>query len=545
MAGVQHFQFLQISVGTPVIYDGLGHRVDLGPTVPGTIMTQWADLPLARAWAAEAWRLVNDAAAIADLDSRTAREGLAYTARCGQAVMNFYNALNIPWWNDPEARLLYRANWAGWALGTVGAATTEFSTAADWNQDWFKPGLRYPRGKDFVGSYSNRVRQAFLGLYPRQDQAASHPIDLVFPALPVVIDPTNTGLGFLGPFGMDPALPADRGEGGVERAFALPGADSWYNVFPGSAPDDYFAPARDTRDTRTGLAPRSNILDQLGGNWERVRSSGTWNDIGIDVATPAPFGGEFDPNVPLNVAVPIKWVFLWLQSWAASLGLRAPEDVIVSSRVYAMWENRKWLAKLQDRYIEQVINAQATVKEQIDRVSVGAQAATSLLTGIGSGSLAIAGTGAAGPIGSAVLGVIGVASILSAQLVGIGARLSASGEVYGVYRDDIGRYKPYFERGWLSGNAMSAANPDMDAPALIIPAPPGWHPPNYVNVSGMTGHLLPIDAQGNPILGTQGALNPIVGAMGLSVRGTRKDNTLLWVAGGAAALYAGYRLLAR
>jgi hypothetical protein len=73
----------------------------------------------------------------------------------------------------------------------------------------------------------------------------------------------------------------------------------------------------------------------------------------------------------------------------------------------------------------------------------------------------------------AVLGAAVAAGLLIADALDIEA-------IRGIGRDDLGRYKPVLDNGWLDGNPFDATQDGKPSPRLLVPVPDGFvRPPRY------------------------------------------------------------------
>ena len=495
------FELLQLRAVPCTIYDALGFPAQVPDLPEGLRIAHWVAVREANAWFRYARRLALDPERMRAAASGTGWAASDYVAAIGKAIMQGYNALNIVWYNDPDARRLFRERFAGLPYAPAGTQyagagnVAEFGKLRNYNDDWYKPNEEFPVGKDFTGQVPAEARAAFLRLYPRQDLAARHPNQVVLPVLPVIIPANAQHLDTDPPgiltyefegtdhkFAMG-AFHGSQAMGGVfgglvgapDNENTLPGIRDWQNAFPdrvalgegqwGALGDYYDA----SSGQRTGGV--ASILDEATG---ARRAMPGWNSVGFDVATPMPFGGEFDATKPLKLAPPLRAVYGWLRDWAIMMDDRNPLSVVVCSRVYTAWRNAQVAKTLGDNpttWFDEVSSTASDVMRQIQGESAVANTVAGLATAIG------AGVSAALPMTGGIPALIGGA-ISTVTLVANKSGMFSSG-VQNRGRDDLGRYKPQFERGWLSGDptdptgagrpAFQVDLPPSDEELLVIP----------------------------------------------------------------------------
>src|SRR5579859_2301052 len=109
----QRFQYVTLPIPVTPIASPEGDTMNTGTA--SQPITHWMDSQLAHAWIVEASRVAGLAsvAAIGNGDPpvsyvNEAGYDVGPIDRCLSAILRAYNAMNIPWYMDPEARRLWR-----------------------------------------------------------------------------------------------------------------------------------------------------------------------------------------------------------------------------------------------------------------------------------------------------------------------------------------------------------------------------------------------------------------------------------------------------
>lgn len=401
-----------------------GEVVNAGRT-PGVTVYHWMDGDLAAGWFAEAGR-------------RLAAGGDVLAA-----LMAGYNALNIPWIVDPEARRLWRAHVAGRPAaygGTTGIA--EFGAAFDYNPAWFVPTSVTP---GFSEGGDASVRTGDLAA-ATPELVGRDPIGNVPTAFPWLRVPPALKAGSRNETERDPAYAAV-----IENYYAGGG-------FPDARqgdPETHFVPApeehaRDIDHPAGPDLPRGTRGDRV-----YTFTTGYFNFV--------------EGAVGKRVAPAPAFYAPWLAAWVAAVARRTPEDVVLAARAYTTYLNNT-AASLNGgapAYLAAVANVPAEVLRD---ETTGPQQA----------GLRVAAAGAAA-VGGAFAGVtFGISALIggAAALVLTSASALVRGNPDQIHRDEFGRFKPVLERGWLAGNPGDPT--DLGRPPLDVPAPPGWTRPHPI-----------------------------------------------------------------
>ena len=427
----------------------------------------WADPDLAAAWFRRASQLANDTARIAALDkpleSADAQLGLQQTRFMQlivEALASGYNALNIPWYNHPTARALWREWWAG-PVGGAGpqnsnTQTNEYRERPDWNDAWYKgqkSDWLFPVGAQlalaagagastlgvthFTGRLPSQAEANFRRLYPRRSYANGHPVEIIQRA------------------GLTLGLPVD--EPARENAqivyerdvINLPFAVGQYSS--GTLPDG--------TAVNGWLCPPPTDIFKCGGGeateycrlGDRSCNSGQplagavfdWRAFWFDGAVEL-FGTEVDPRVKLSTAVPLRDHLPWLQAWATAAAAESPQQIILSARAWVWEVNATWQMVLgEETFLSKLAENPARLREQVRRPDPTATAVAGGVAVVGAAFGAVT-FGISALIGGAVSTVISLADAFNAHATS------------GVGKDDLNRYKPVYERGWLSGDPSNA-----------------------------------------------------------------------------------------
>lgn len=437
----------------------------------------WADTQLAAAWFRYARQLANDQVQIGLLDVPFAQASFATSHRQArfmrlivEALANGYNALNIPWYNHPTARSLWREWWSGPAGRAGGEGSTarsdEFVASRNWNDAWYKgakPDWMWPVNARlsevssdaptlgttrFHGRIGQSVERAFRTHYPRRNNADAHPIELVPQAgltlglAPGVTPRPNTQIVY------EPEI--------VNKAFAFSsrlGVSDEGGVCPPTTDIFQCMPGGPV----TGSSCIYNNAPCARSHATREIAATDWRSFVFDEAFEL-FGTEVDPRTKLAAYVPLREHLPWLQAWTNAVAAESPESIILAARDWVWQVNAMWQDVLggEDAFLSKVVHNSRTVLDEMHREDPTAQAVAGGIGALGS-TLGAFTFGISALVGGAVSTVI---------------RLADAGTIkatQGFGRDDIGRYKPVYERGWLTGDA---ARTNVQ-PSHAVPVPEG------------------------------------------------------------------------
>ncbi len=517
--------------------NAIGEPVALDTPPAGAALTHYHDPDRARAWFAYA-KLT--ASAWASLDDSNFRTQMTVYVNIGRAIMNGYNALNIPWHTDPEARRLWREYLSGPATPTTARILeTEFGQRGFYGgaDDWFRSNEAHPRMSQ--GSIPRITRASFLSLYPRRADADLHPLQLCLPPMPRTV-PLNAA-------GEEVRAPGLFDDPDVVRQIELERFADWANAWPdfGTFASEYMGQDFCV-NSQTGVRVSQDFLRdeqravmqsiEQGGPLTWMQPAPNWKYMSFNTAI-APFGRDIDPRIPLKCSPALVWFFPWLLAWADSVAARTPQDIIVCSRAYVVWRNAQQVLSMggPEAFLRAAAGSAPDLYAQMNRESPIATAAQGVIGAVG-GALSAPTFGISALVAGAAIGTIGILNGVGAFDQGVQNR----------GRDDLGRYKPSFERGWLSGNPFLNIAP---ASQLLADAPaPAVRPRDD------TAHLFtlrPSDAMNwAAIMATMRPDQLMYVAPDLQIRGfgSRSDTPpgdgFPWVpiAIGAGVLYLGYRL---
>lgn len=436
---------LDILIENRPLYDAAGRMVtDRLPLQVGGHLLHWAAPGPAWVWFKEAKRLLEDREAIARLDApvntqdarANASQALAqfnYVLQIVSAISRGYNLLNIVAWNDPIARQLYRY-WIAGPPEMFGQNSSEavFDQASDYNPNWYTGTQHLPMASMSGG----KLQQTALR------QTSTQPGGFFFPSALVVmtsVQPVGNGLTVENsaavrnsPFVQNEYSTYCQGQVDFPISYAC-GMQGARVVFGGPASVD---PAWAFR----AVMPDGSVLPYMLDDWR------------------AAYAGSFYGGREGGVAAPLRSYLQYFSTWVNGILSRTPYQVIQDSRAFVVYQNSRTITLNggTDVAIGQILRTDQDVYAQMHtpNSSLDAAAAAAPLLGTAIGA-------AAGGIGAPLGAVIGGAVGAVIKIV----NLSIPGDVRGHGRDDLGRYKLRFERGWLSGNP-AAASPDEGAPAL-------------------------------------------------------------------------------
>lgn len=474
------FQYITIPPLASTPFQDETDRFLYGPAFPpdAPAIFAWADVPLAQGWIARGQALLNDYGRLNPLND-VAGMGDALSVRqtefvfdVAEAVANAYNALNICWHNDPAARRVYRA----WFSGPPTLSNRQyalFGAYPNYGDSWYTAQLD---GRVADLPVLGQSRAASLG------RLARDAIELFQAFAPTAVggDVRRRTLELFMDVGFTLTVPVNRA-GGLLRDAPDPRTASLLVAYDAAVMNAPFVfgsngrcPTLPAFPTCLADAPRG--VGVLPGTRERV-SYPDWRVFYFDAAFAA---------VPLKVAPPLASYLGYLAALLDVLASRPPEQIILESRAYVIYQNAQMVAAsggVAASAIAAAAQTNATAESGRHQTDVGVQTAatsvTALLTVTG-GALAATGIGA---LPGAVLGVIGGAVALGNTLY---QRLHETAPP--LYKDDLGRWKPLLERGWLAGDPSDGSvnnRPDM----VELRDPPGWTRPRSFTLSTILAGL--------------------------------------------------------
>lgn len=568
-------------------------------------LTHWCDLDLANAWFAEAQRLSNIALAaysgpgaqdpgtkstpseiynlvvnpqatsslVTQGDAGTINGNINAVCAAMYALMQGYNALNIPWYMDPVARALWRQYMAGppELYGGTGAGSWQSAVYGNYNYNstWFVNGQNMP------GFSAGQIPTLTYGLWSALTGGAlsvGNPNSPWFVASlwPTIVTPFYgriTGNTSVNPI-YEPVAVNYAAMGGMAPPILITSTDEIFDIGQTQAAvqilTNYYAMPVDNYRvylTPTGNPVGQNFLDHSGNNnvfgqpnlnaWNLAEQQGLYtiafpsNTTWVQQGNPAYLVGEpsvgqflsnssgtwltftFDQSnstlIGSNAISPAHFYYVpWIRDWVAAILSRSVDQIAVAGRLYAVYcnvqssINTTWpggFLTAATGLPAATLNAPAAVKQEM---------LTGATTSLGIG-------------GALAVPTYGISLVVGA---GVAAGLAVAASNYqqdpNANKDDLGRYKPVLERGALSGTIGANAQ----APNTIIAAPQGWVRPgtNGVPPTPFTG-LNPIPFVSNPtssmttINGIQVGVVTVTGADGtVTQTTTNPDGSMVSVA---------------
>lgn len=475
------------------VYDALGRVVpEMTPRV-GAHLFHWADPVRARGWFQVARKLLADKSRLALLDApinktdqkanrAQAASQTLYVAEILTAIARGYNLLNVVWWNDPEARRLYRTYIAGSPQTYSGnSGRSIFEETTDYNEGWYTKDNAFPLSSMNGGSLQ-AVALNTLGsrVIPGKPFAISAQL-LLSP-----IEPLRSGqlissasalynvpmvrskfAGVCSPVLVNEASIAGSGytrlSFPVGRPIGAAGAPDGFGGAFGQAADlaisgahfsDLGFPWADQckHDAGYGLAYSPEIpVVILPGGEELPAGFDDWR-------------GAYLVRVGGFITAPLRAYLAYFAAWTQSLIDRMPGQIIQDSRAFVAYQNKGTIDNNGgvSVAIDKLLNTDSQIYDQQHQPSPTAAYAAASIAALGA-ALGTVTSGISAVVGGAIAAIISVADMLILK--------GTSGHG----RDDLGRYKLQFERSWLSGNPAQLAA-DQGAPSLPpseISDPPG------------------------------------------------------------------------
>lgn len=396
--------------------NGQPFEPSLQPGPVGAAIKQWCALGTAARWVAALQKLLADDAAFAAADSPapgTSDLTNAYTRAFGM-LANVYNALNVPWYMDPVARGLYRKYVAG--LPTmVRPGQPDIRSLygrKDYSTGWYTHDREWPT----ASSFSGLIPAVATRLYHRYEPTSSHPVAFV------------QTLGLWLDFG--PGTP-ERQRLNLRPAYATSAINRGGALYFGAKLDLHGNVVPQTDGVPQDACRTPTGADCKGTPGALFSGTAFWYNNGFNV----------DGGAPERAATPMREYLPWLREWAEWLApaRRSLPQVVLDTRFYVTVYNALQ-NRLYPSFVASAAQIDADIATRVTANDAGLQAVAGVAAGIG---------GALAPFTGGISALIGGGVALATQLFD-----SFNKENVGdnFYRDDLGRYKPTIERGWLSGD---------------------------------------------------------------------------------------------
>lgn len=475
------------------------------------IVQHYADLDAARQWFNYAYALATDDTLIAALDEVNPRTGrwdndggaepigfiaqVRYVRAITEAIANGYNALNIPWNNDPIARGL----WRDWFAGQDSASDTSVSSdynagqffrknrdAERLNSNWARAILKARNSN--AGAIPAALSQLIADVTPQQDR---HPIRFYFSAGVMLVSLTSddtspyyasrtTNRGFA-----TTALSDNRATGPWSSRHE---AIAWPDANRDTIGQDRFAVrlanVESTPEYQSDWYANRNGTDRIRRDWGI--SSGPeytdWRAFSYDTWT------ALQPEEEISATAPLRWYLNFLRQWTKSLttttpmvsdeplpGIPVPTQrspqtsggvprrdvgrILVDSISWASDLNLRWVRALGDTAFNTALAA--TLQDQVNASVPEPNRTVTLVGEVIGGVGQIAGNALVPGVGSLIGSGVTAITSLVARLIPEPSRLAFG-------RDDLGRPKPSFERLALDGSIRDGQVPTFAA------VPPGY-----------------------------------------------------------------------
>lgn len=530
--GDQKFQLVGLQLQDVDIYAPDGKVINPSGVAQlrSGVINQWMDADLATACFAEARRLADIAVSVANGSDRSQDKAGADALKQSMFwIMMGYNALNVPWYMDPEARKLFRQFIAGPPQDHGGfTATSEFGSLLNYNDQWFVPGHIDP---GFSQSVVSQRMQALVRSVPELNDPNTMQVPTLWPITVVPADLGGPGLAVKNPWDVSLSL----GGGGSPNNAADPTyADYVENFFVWKGFQD---------EQNFSLVSPPVYCENRPGSWANCQSRDAFSPAGPNIDDTHPFNGvtngswrtfswQNNPFNPKLISTPLIFYVPWIDAWASSVTSRAPQSIAVAARLYTVYVNSSKAVSSGGSavFVNQVVslpgleNSLATTGNEQDAMRIAATA----VAGVGA-ALAVATYGISAIIGGGIaLGLtVGAASIRNTPHIA---------------RDDLGRFKPIIDRGWLAGNP--AVPGDLGRPPISVPAPKGWVRPFAYSPIAPRYSISDFKPLLPPAPGTPGG--PIIPPVGYMVDANGNivpDNRIpswAWIAGTVALIVVGY-----
>lgn len=478
------------------LQDAYGNHLPVYPLQYGSLLEQWADPTRSVGWIREANRLLRDNARIASLDApvnrqdRTANANQAnaqyqYVREIVTAIAHVYNLLNLVWWNDPDARRLYRQYIAGPpAIENIGSTNTPnrsvFEQIPDYNPNWYTKDYSFPTANYLSNGWgqlqSNALRQA--------DHAGAKPGTRFAISALILMAPT-TALNPGQAVEMASAVyntPMVRMKYAQSCSFPLSAADSSvgsggnFSGFGGrlgsvaqqaaTQPATLVSFPWDLQCQETSTSYTAYSSDGYGNSPHAIMPDGTELPKGFDDWRAAYYGPMYNGWTGTVVTAPLRDYLVWLQAWAASLAARTLPQIIQDTRAFTVYQNSmtiKYNGTTVQQAIASIVNTNADIEAQKHARSAEATVTSGFLLGAAGVASSVPG---AGTVAAVILGAAAAVVSVVDMLITKGTK--------GHGRDDLGRYKLQLERAWLSGDPTAL---DAQTGAPILPSSEAVDPP--------------------------------------------------------------------
>lgn len=440
-----------------------------GTTGSGTV-AHFADLEVARNWAQYAKALANDEYKLAILNYISPNAGQAgleyfiaqheYVYDCFHAIAQFFNSLNIPWYTHPASRDLYRR----WLAGRfAGGDSVLFNPRTDYNeQHWYskafltderdplriRPLLTSPTPDERYGIIPREIREKWNRFGSKPGENDQFPIE--FRQRAGIALKKLDGRWLL----PDNDAPVDYQDNVLNEAFVIPFSLDFNAIIATGRAEPATLPRDRMLDFIARLDGGDVIDEDRWGNTasvsHRIGRVSDWRTYAWDDRISFGFP-------PWQAAAPLEMYLRWAREWADIIAAADPAQVLSDSRVNVIRTNFQWTESLGP---EGFNRAASTADTRAEREGKGSDvlSAVSALTGVTSSAIPV--------VGSIIGGVVSGGLNLINQFVRTGPPRSTS-------RDDLGRWKPKFERAYLGGDPLSTV-PAEGVPLHRVATLPGF-----------------------------------------------------------------------
>jgi hypothetical protein len=473
-SGPVDWQRMAITIEQRELRTILGALVPVYPLAVGAKLYHWAAPEAGMGWFREAakWLGMSGRDYVAEADAATPHDQFLLMKRICEAITNGFNALNIVWHNDPITRATYRNFIAGPPVGNDGhPATTEaqakrsvFGTNENYggNIGWYTENLSVggPAEQPVITDPDRSSNGVGAGILPKNTRrlfnryftftAHTHPnIYLQTVGFNLCAAGSSSGIAPL-----EVELQTS-----VQNGFWIIQADvrpdlfaSKNSAFP--TPTAFFRgdPSPSTISRATVIDPAGQRAPQSHVNWD-------WRDFVF--LNPFPGGEIVAPGAELTASAGPQEYVGYLREMVSGLLARRPSQIIQDSRASVMYSNKLSIESAGSiaAFIAQVSGTSTEIQHLVTTPDPLIDAAANLAFSIG-GAASVATSGISAVIGGAVGGALLISN-----------RVAQHG-ISGLFRDDLGRWKPTFERGWLSGNPLNTTA--EGEPTHTVDYPPGF-----------------------------------------------------------------------
>jgi hypothetical protein len=500
---------VNIAVADRDVLDSAGQPV-LGSFSTDTTLYHWAAPEAASAWVAQCR---------ADLNAAKANRSITSLDRVATGIMQVYNCANVQWHMDPLARALHRQ----WVAGPP----MKIGTSLDLAQ--FSPSFPYnasvgngvpvtfvdtnghpvtvdtvPDGKHYVdssGTLAARAAQAMRQFSPDPNGAKDHPAQFA-QAYQFIADVPGYERN-------------DPGAISYGDEAAIMGAESLENQVNGAV---------------SGFGGVFNIYNH------GSDPANAWTNRSFD--WPAVMFG----TPPLLTSASAADYAEYFEAWVSALESRTIEQIIADARLYTAYYNAMQVRALGGDQMALIRRVTQSIDEQLSAdpnvvtdVRAAGAATVALATGIGAAAGSVIpglGTAVGGALGGLIGGAVSVITTVVSQSDAIPRDTSR------LRLDDLLRWKPIYERGWLSGDP--SRGDAAAAPSLSVPMPaaaPASSSGGSINVGAMLRNIRPGVLNAATIT-KRPAPVPAFDVAGPSAPMSTGAKVALGLGGGAAAWFA-------